>query len=145
GTGALYRPAFYWMLDLSPIKGLKLLPGVRVDWFRDTQSWNVGPRFALRYDVVQGFPRTTLKGGIGVYHQPPLPQESIAPFGTPGLGASRATHYAAGFEQEFTKAIDLSVEGFYKDLQRLIGRTAAETTTTGGVAYNNNGDGRVFG
>lgn len=145
GKGALYRPAFYWMLDLSPIKGLRLLPGVRVDWFRDTNSWNVGPRFAVRYDVVPDFPRTTLKGGIGVYHQPPQPQESIAPFGTTGLGASRATHYAAGFEQEFTKAIDLSVEGFYKDLQRLVGRTAAETTTTGGVAYNNNGDGRVFG
>lgn len=145
GTGAIYRPAFYWMLDLSPIKGLKLLPGVRVDWFRDTQSWNVGPRFAIRYDVVRGFPRTTLKGGAGIYHQPPQPQESIAPFGTTGLGASRATHYAAGFEQEFTKQIELSVEGFYKDLQRLIGRSASETTTLGGVTYNNNGDGRVFG
>ncbi len=145
GSASLYRPAFYWMLDLQPIKGLKLLPGVRVDWFRDTQSWNIGPRFAVRYDVVQGFPRTTLKGGAGVYHQPPQPQESIAPFGTTGLGASRATHYAAGFEQEFTKQVDLSVEGFYKDLQRLIGRTATETTTAGGITYNNNGDGRVFG
>lgn len=145
GTGAIYRPAFYWMLDLQPIKGLRLLPGVRVDWFRDTQSWNIGPRFAVRYDVVGGFPRTTLKGGAGVYHQPPQPQESIAPFGTSGLGASRATHYAAGFEQEFTKQVELSVEGFYKDLQRLIGRSSAETTTAGGVLYNNNGDGRVFG
>jgi TonB family protein len=145
GTGSLYRPAVYFMVDLSPIKGLKLLPGVRLDYFRDTSSWNVGPRFAARYDVVQGFPRTTIKGGAGVFHQPPLPQESIPPFGTSGLGASRATHYSAGFEQEFTKQVELSVEGFYKDLQKLIGRTAAETTTTGGVLYNNNGDGRVFG
>ncbi len=145
GSGSLYRPAVYFMVDLSPIKGLKLLPGVRVDYFRDTSSWNVGPRFAARYDLVPGFPRTTLKGGAGIFHQPPQPQESIAPFGTPGLQASRATHYSAGFEQEFTKQVELSVEGFYKDLQKLIGRTAAETTTTGGVLYNNNGDGRVFG
>jgi len=145
GTGALYRPAVYFMVDLSPIKGLKLLPGVRVDYFRDTSSWNVGPRFAARYDVVQGFPRTTLKGGAGVFHQPPLPNQSIAPFGTSGLQTSRATHYSAGFEQEFTKQIEISVEGFYKDLQKLVGQTAAETSTTGGLLYNNNGDGRVFG
>jgi len=145
GTGALYRPALYWMLDLSPLKGLKLLPGVRLDYTRDTSSWEVGPRFAVRYDVVSGFPRTTLKGGAGVYHQPPLPQQSLPPFGTTGLSSSRATHYGAGFEQEFTKNIEISVEGFYKQLQKLVGQTAAETTSTGGVTYNNNGDGRVYG
>lgn len=145
GTGALYRPALYWMLDISPIKGLKLLPGVRLDYFRDTSTWEIGPRFAARYDIVQGFPRTTLKGGAGIYHQPPQPQEAIAPFGTPGLAPSRATHYAVGFEQEFTKQLEVSVEGFYKQLQKLVGRDLSETTTTGGVTYNNNGDGRVFG
>lgn len=145
GSDALYRPALYWMLDLSPVKGLKLLPGVRLDYFRDTSSWAVGPRFAARYDVVQGFPRTTLKGGAGIYHQPPQPQESIAPFGTSGLSNSRATHYALGFEQEFTKQVELSVEGFYKQLQKLVGRSASEISSAGGVTYNNNGDGRVFG
>ncbi len=144
-SGSLYRPAAYMMLDLSPVKGLKLLPGVRVDWFRDTQTWEIGPRFATRYDVVQGFPRTTLKGGAGIFHQPPQPEQVIAPFGTPGLKPSRATHYSLGFEQEFTKALDLSVEGFYKDIQLLVSRNSAETTTQSGTAYGNRGDGRVIG
>jgi TonB family protein len=145
GAGALYRPAFYGLLDLAPIKGLKLLPGFRVDYSRDTQSWNLGPRFATRYDVVSGFPRTTLKGGIGVFYQPPQPQESIQPFGNSGLINARSTHYSAGFEQEFSKQIDLSIEGFYKDLQRLVLRQLAETSQASGVLYGNQGDGRVFG
>ncbi len=145
GEGALYRPAAYAMLDLSPVKGLRLLPGVRVDYTRDSQSWNVGPRFAARYDVVQGFPRTTLTGGAGVFHQAPQPQESLPPFGQAGVQNARATHYGLGFEQEFTKQVELSVEGFYKDLQRLVTRELAETSTAGGVLYANRGDGRVFG
>lgn len=145
GEGALYRPAAYAMLDLSPIKGLRLLPGVRVDYTRDSQAWNIGPRFAARYDVVPGFPRTTLKGGAGIYNQAPQPQESLPPFGSAGVQNARATHYALGFEQEFTKQVELSVEGFYKDLQRLVTRELAETSTAGGVVYSNKGDGRVFG
>lgn len=144
-TDALYRPGVYGQLDLQPIKGLRLLPGVRVDWTRDAQQWTIGPRFAARYSLVPEFPKTTIKGGVGIYHQAPQPQESIAPFGTPGVGNARATHYALGVEQDFTRNLDLSLEGFFKDLEKIIGADAAETTSASGVKYVNRGDGRTYG
>src|SRR5262249_37836873 len=46
----------------------------------------------------------------------------------------RATHLSFGFEQEFTRRIELSMEGFYKDLSQLVvGK------------LGNVGTGRVFG
>jgi TonB family protein len=142
--GNFYRPALYAMLDLTPVKGLKILPGVRADYTKDTESWNVGPRLAFRWDAHAEYPRTTFKGGIGVFHQPPQPNESIPPYGTAGLKNDRATHYDLGFEQEFTKNVELSFDGFYKDLQNLIIQQYSNTKASG-VEYANLGSGRVYG
>jgi len=145
GSGYFARPAGYVLLDLAPTRALKLLPGVRVDYTRDTASWDVSPRFAARYDLVPEFPKTTLKGGVGVFMQPPQPNESILPFGTPGIGANRAVHYGAGFEQQLAKNVDVSLDGFYKDLQHLVTLKLTENATESGLTYANTGSGRVYG
>ncbi len=145
GSGALYRPAAYAMLDLRPTKRLQILPGVRLDYTRDTKEWSVNPRVVARYDLVNEFPKTTLKAGVGLFAQPPQPQQSIAPFGTEGLQNSRALQYAFGLEQDFTRQINLKTEVFYKDTTRLISQTLSESTTTSGVTYGNRGDGRTYG
>jgi len=80
------------------------------------------------------FPRTTLKGGIGVFRQPPQPQETNLVFGQPGLRSNTAYHYSFGGEQEITKQLEVSSEGFYKDLRDLVVQRAG-----------NSGRGRVFG
>ena len=144
GKGSLYRPAAYAMLDLSPVKPLHLLPAMRVDYAKDTARWNVSPRFVARYDIVPAYPRTTLKGAAGIFFQPPQPQESIAPFGTPGLKSNRAVHYDLGVEQQFTRQLELSIDGFYKDLTDLVVRKNVNTTANG-VVYSNDGSGRVYG
>ena len=53
----------------------------------------VGPGAALlvRQDLTTGFPRTTLKGAVGIYYEPPQPQETNAVFGQVGLSRNRAT------------------------------------------------------
>jgi TonB family protein len=142
--GTLYRPAVYALLDLAPVKGLKLLPGVRADYTKDTASWNVSPRFAFRWDEHPAYPRTTIKGGAGVFFQPPQPNESIAPYGTAGLRNNRAVHYDLGFEQEFTKNVELSVDGFYKDQRNLVVQQFSNTKLSG-VDYVNLGAGHVYG
>ena len=144
GTGSLYRPAAYALLDLSPVKALHLIPALRVDYAKDTGKWNLSPRFVARYDLVAGFPRTTVKGAAGIFYQPPQPQESIPPFGTTGLKSNRATHYDLGVEQEFTRQLEVSVDGFFKDLQDLVVRQNINTTANG-VVYSNVGSGRVYG
>jgi len=143
--GFFYRPSAYAMLELTPIKALKLLPGVRVDYAKDSKSWDVSPRFGARYDLVPEFPKTTLKGGAGVYFQPPQPQETILPFGTPGVKSNRSVHYSFGFEQELTKYLSVSLEGFYKDLTRLVVQSYSENATASGVTYKNIGTGHVYG
>lgn len=112
--GTLYRPAMYGEFELTPRAGTRLVPGVRLDYTKENEEWNVAPRFIARQDVTKGFPRTTLKGGAGVFFQPPEGQETNKVFGVPGAHTKRAVHYALGVEQEVTRNVDLSLEGFYQ-------------------------------
>jgi hypothetical protein len=141
----VFAPAGYAMLELSPVKALKLLPSVRADYASDIREWTASPRFAARYDVASGYPRTTLKGGVGLYRQPPQPYESLAPFGTPSLKSNRAIHTSLGFEQELTRQLEVSLEGFYKRLDQLVDQRPDATGQQGGVTYTSSGDGRIVG
>lgn len=145
GKGSWFRPAAYAMLELEPVSGLKFFPGVRADYGSDTKRWTADPRLGMRYDVHAGFPRTTLKGGVGLYHQPPQPQESIAPFGTPGVRSFDALQTSIGVEQELARPVELSLELFYKNLDNLVVPVAAATSSQSGTSYQNIGSGRSYG
>lgn len=118
-SGTTYVPAIYDEVEITPWKGGRLVTGLRVDYTKSTQKWDVSPRFVARQDLTTA-PRTTLKGGIGVFRQPPQPQDTARVFGIPGLSSNRAIHYSAGVERELTKQIEVSVEGFYRDLDNLV-------------------------
>jgi TonB family protein len=146
-----FRPAWYGEAELQPSSRLRIVPGLRVDYARDTGHADFSPRLVTRYDLVKGADptdpdshslRTTLKGGAGLFYQPPQFQETNLVFGTPGLLSNRAIHYSIGVEQEFTKQIDLSLEGFYKDLTRQVSRAPNDA---GAYTYNNQGLGSVIG
>ncbi len=119
-SDSLYRPALYDEVELTPWRGSRIITGVRLDYAKDTKSWDVGPRFAMRQDLTKEFPRTTIKGGVGQFAQPPQPQETSRIFGQSGLTSNRATHYGLGAEQELTRNVEVSVEGFYKQLDNLV-------------------------
>jgi outer membrane receptor protein involved in Fe transport len=87
----------------------------------------------MRQDVTTK-PRTTIKGGLGEFRQPPQPQETNTVFGQKGLSSNRATHYGLGVERELTKQIEVSFEGFYRDLDNLVVQGSG-----------NSGSGRAFG
>ncbi len=142
--GSLFAPAAYAMLELSPSAALRVMPGVRVDHSSDIEETRVSPRIAARWDVASGFPRTTIKGGVGLYYQAPQPHQTLAPFGTPTLSHERALHYGLGFEQELTRDVELSVDGFYKDLGDLVVQHA-DARAPSGVGYDNSGSGRAYG
>ncbi|MEY4550216.1 MAG: hypothetical protein RL685_6411 [Pseudomonadota bacterium] len=143
--GSFLRPAAYAQAEVTPLPGLKLLPSVRADYTRDTKSWTIDPRLGVRYDLYPSELRTTLKGGIGVYHKPPEAYETIRPFGNPDVESERALHYSLGFEQELSRPLEVSVEGFYKDLSDLVVSSAASNTTESGIDYANQGKGRAYG
>jgi TonB family protein len=138
--GPVARPGAYALFELQPFDALKLIPGVRVDYTTDSKLTTVDPRLAARFDLVPGFPRTTLKGGVGIFHQPPQFQEVL--FGS-RPGSNTARHYGLGVEQEISRSVEVSVEGFYKDLSNLVVAEAAFTES--GTAFVNKGSGRAYG
>ncbi len=144
-----FRPAWYSDAQLR-FGRLMLTPGLRLDYARDTGHADLSPRLTARYDLSTSSEhadgsvsrRTTIKAGIGVFHQPAQPQETDEVFGTPGLTSNRAIHYALGFERELSEHVELNVEGFYKDLPRLVSRSAGLDGTFG---YDTRGTGSVVG
>ncbi len=141
---AAAQPALFAELELEPAPGIRIVPGVRADYATFTEQVEFSPRVSGRFSLRNEFPKTTLKTGIGLYHQPPAFQQVVAPLGTPGVRSNRAIHYALGMEQEMTKQIEASVEGFVKQLDsQVVGNTPA--VGGGGLSYDNRGTGYVAG
>ena len=152
--GTAFRPAWYLEGELQPTRRLRVVPGLRLDYARDSNQADWSPRINARYDIVPSTEgdedeavagkrrlRTTAKGGVGLYYQPPNFQESDDIYGTPGVKSNRAVHYSLGVEQELSKQIELSVEGFYKDMDSLV----TQAPSSSGFGYSNSGDGSVIG
>jgi TonB family protein len=148
-----FRPAWYLDAEVQPTDRLLLVPGVRLDFARDTGHADVSPRVTARYKLFgvesneagaagSEARATTLKGGIGYFYQPPQYQETDEVFGKPGLESNRSLHYSVGVEQELTRQIDVSLEGYYKHLDNLVSRGL---TSAGEFEFNNAGEGRTYG
>lgn len=141
GDGWIVRPAIFLETELRPTRALRLVPGVRFDYFGELERAAIDPRVSLLWEVAA---RTTLKAAAGAYSQPPtLDQSDDTTFGTSGLLAQRAIHYGVGVEQQLTTHIDVGVEGFYKTLSNLVQQVPAETER--GYDYSNDGLGRIYG
>lgn len=139
----LVRPALYAQLE-TRVGPLTLLPSVRADYGTDTEDVTLDPRLGLRLRLVRGERPTTLKAGVGLYHQAPLPQESIRGVGTEGVRSNRAVHASLGIEQRLSDMFEVSAEGFYKRLTNLVVATADEGSPLG-ARFDNTGSGHVYG
>lgn len=133
-SGAIFRPGAYVSLALSAWPGVRLVPALRVDYDDATKSWDVAPRATVRQTIPGTAGATTLKGGAGVYFQPPQLPEVNDVFGQPGLRSNRSFHYDAGIEQRLSSHVDVSMDVFYKWMDRLVVPLAG-----------NSGEGRAYG
>ena len=133
-SDSLYRPALYDEFELTPFKGTRIVPGVRLDYTKENRGWDFQPRVVVKQDLHSEFPRTTIKGGLGRFANPPAPQETNPVFGVPGTRSMIANHYGTGLEQEITKHIEVSTEGFYRQYDGVIVQ-----------GQGNTGSGRAFG
>jgi outer membrane receptor for ferrienterochelin and colicin len=138
-------PAAYAEIEIAPVKGLLLLPGLRFDYFSDIHQATWAPRLTARYQLSE---QVAVKGGIGLFYQEPAVDESNKDFGNPNLTAERAIHYSLGGEWRPRKHLSLDVTGFYKDLDSLVSRTDQTALVDGkqvALQYDNRGVGRVYG
>jgi TonB family protein len=142
-TGGFVQPATYLELEWTPVQRLRVVPSIRFDYFNIDRQIDISPRINARFDVVRDFPKTTLKGGVGLYAQPPQLQEVTAPIGNPNLRSNRSIQYSLGVEQQITKQLDASLEGFYKDLYDQV--VAGASPSGQQIVYSNAGSGYVVG
>ncbi len=143
------RPALWTDVELTPVRGLRIVPSLRFDYYAEIAQVVLSPRVSFRITLA---PHWFLKGGIGLFSQPPQFQESLAAIdhastdgrlvGNPNLLPQRALHYGFGIEHEFTEHLTLSIEGFYKTLDRLVVQTGDPSSR---IAYENDGVGRAYG
>jgi TonB family protein len=132
------QPGAWLELAWRPLDDVLITPGARVDYFENASAWSVDPRLSARVEVRDG---TTLKGGVGLFTQPPVWYELNEGVGNPALKPYRAVHFAAGVEQQLGAAVEVGVEGFYKrSFDRVVG------TQGGRPPYLvNDGEGRIAG
>jgi TonB family protein len=141
-------PALHSELELKPFDGTLIIPGVRLErYIYQFDTIVFDPRISVRQDLG---PQWTVKGGVGLFHQPPSPDEISENFGNPELGPEAAVHYALGAEwkapDEYPVTVDVTL--FYKDLVELVSRSNALVMRDGELVpevYNTGGSGRVYG
>ena len=141
-----FEPAFFAELELKPLPGLLLLPGLRIDRLQ-TEQVIAQPRVTARWEMAPGL---TLKGGAGLFVQAPNPNEGEMDevFGNPWLAAERAQHYSMGLEWKPREYLTLDWTGFYKRLDTLVSSTEDVINEDGmlrPLIYDNGGKGRVYG
>lgn len=142
GGGTLSRPAAYVEARVSPVERWQVVPSLRADYTAEFKEWVVSPRLSSRVELRRGPARTALRGGLGVYHQPPDYNAVIPIFGTSTLRSSRAVHASLGIEQGLGGGADVSLEGFHKSIDDI----PSHDPSRGPVATNANAaSGRVVG
>jgi len=139
---SLYEPAVFAELEMNPLENLIVLPGVRVDYYRENQRWTVDPRLTVRYRLMEG---TVLKGGVGYFQQPPTADQTDDALGNPDLYNLRSSHTSLGVEQVIVEGIDVQLAGFYKWLDRLVIRNPAFFSDPQATPYLSGGTGRILG
>jgi TonB family protein len=131
-SDSVYWPAMYTEFEAQPWVGTRIVPGLRVDYAKNTKSWDVQPRLVVRQDLTREPRRTTIKAGVGVYTQPPQPNQTDPVFGTLGLINERSTQYDVGLERQLTDHVDATVDTFYKQLEDLT-RVGLGSTGSGDI------------
>ena len=148
GSQAGWGPDFYLKAAVRPLRdpeALLLLPGLRADYVNIVDQYRIfalDPRFTFR---ARALPKTFVKGGTGIYNQPPQPFESYRPDGQGvELGFERAWSSALGLEQELLPGLNFEVEGFYKALSDLI-VSNPDFASSEDQYFVNDGLGRIYG
>lgn len=130
----------------KPLDGLVVVPGIRAERedLLNTMTW-IDPRIAARFTLGEA---TTLKGGLGLYHQPPQPVFLTKEWGNPDLEEEGAWHAMAGVERRLWGPLTLDLQLYYKGLFDLVLPTNEVVVRDGAqvpLRYTNAGTGSSYG
>lgn len=134
----IVRPAVYLESNAQLGKIVRLVLGLRLDYYSEITAFSVDPRLTTIFEVRDDM---RVKLGAGLYSQAPEFQESDATIGNPDLVPIKSVHLGAGWEYDAFPGARFGVEGFYKYLWD------RPVVTPGGVApfFVSDGVGRIYG
>lgn len=125
GSHGMGNAAGVWLeAELSPVPGLKVVPGVRAEYTlvsffpdkladgsttepADVALFHIDPRLTARLELLRG---TTLKGAAGIYRQAPSGPQVSPDGGNPDLMEPRAVQLIGGVEQRLTRDIHVDAQ-----------------------------------
>jgi hypothetical protein len=96
---------------------LQVSGGLRYDRLEYNHTQDVSPRTGVSYDLDE---RTVLKGSWGLYHQITAGPELDPVFGNPDVRTNRSNTVVLGAEREIADSLQLRVEGYDKELSRIV-------------------------
>lgn len=164
-SGYTNAVAAYVEAELTPFRGFKLVPGVRLEQTiftflpsetdveqaqtdaASTDLFHIDPRLTARWEL---WPRSVVKGAIGVYRQPPSGQDLAPEVGNPDLLEPRAVQIIGGIEQGLTEKIGLDLQAYYTNRDLLIQNTSRvvaipDSDAVDPLFLDNGGRGYTFG
>ncbi|MFT5435025.1 MAG: TonB family protein [Myxococcota bacterium] len=132
-NGESYSLAGFVQADWEVIKGLRLIPGLRLnmDYYGDSAKWSFDPRMSVRYQV---HPQWTLTAMGSMTHQPPAPFQYSDPVGDPDVPPTRGVQASLGVEFSPGDGWDIKVEGFYNHLYNMARPSSQLSNDDGSVA-----------
>ncbi len=171
-TGAdasLSTAALYGELQLGPLAGVSITPGVRAELFSLTfeddtgkpiydgrpksvvDAWTVDPRVSVRWQPVRGY---ALKAAFGLFHERPSAQSAAYDVDGHPLAPPEAFQVIGGFESKLTDVVTLDAQvygikrtGLTRELARLFQpdnpQLIAPLSTLG--SYDSFGTGKTIG
>lgn len=162
GRGGAWSPTPFVQARIRPLKDREqwlITPGVRFNNVTYTVGGSITDdadveptsinsidlRLATRLRVFEKDDQNIfLKASSGTYHQPPQPFESIGLGTTARLQAERSWNSSFGIEHRITPAISWDLEGFYRQMDRLV--EFSDGFTGGGTQpFENVGEGYAAG
>lgn len=132
-----------WIKPLDGTDRLKLIPGLRFNTFfmPNYTIFSIDPRFSARFSPVEGM---TLKGGTGIYHQPPQGPDLGFNEDDIRVDYEKAWSSELGIEQRLSEAVEADITVFHKKLSELIIENE-DYQSESDPFFVNGGEGRVRG
>jgi TonB family protein len=144
--GSFWSPDPFIEAQIRPLKDpdqLLLIPGIRLNtiFFPSYSKMTVDPRISARWSPIKS---STLKGGTGLYHQPPQGPDLGFDEDNIQVGFERTWSTELGFEQRFSDAWEADMTVYTKQLDDLIVENE-EYDSADDAYFINQGQGRVRG
>jgi TonB family protein len=127
---------------------LELTGGLRVEYmyYGDRGHWVPDPRLVARLRIT---PNLTIKGGTGLFAQPPLPFQVLSVLGNPRLRPNRSFQNSLGAEIKLPFDFEVESTVFYNAMWQLTRNTPEryvdETGRPRAQVYADDGEGRAYG